>query len=211
MKNPWLDIPLDDYEAHMALPHVCQASLLADLLGSAIAEYKPRSVAILGCAGGNGLERISDTSVQRVVGIDINPNYAESTRARFEHRIPRLELFVGDIQTTDLPFAPVELVFAGLFFEYVDVDIVVERIHHMLRPDGVLLAVLQLPGPVPEVTPSPYVSLGALSSVMYFVPPGRLVVLAEQCGFHAGEPRTVRAAGEKRFHVQAFTASVPSP
>lgn len=31
MKNPWLDIPLDDYEGHMTLPQVAQAQMLAQL------------------------------------------------------------------------------------------------------------------------------------------------------------------------------------
>jgi hypothetical protein len=80
MKNPWLEIPLQEYEAHMALPNVGQAPLLAGLLAGTVYRYEPRSVAILGCSGGNGLERILDTQVQRIVGIDINPDYAERTR-----------------------------------------------------------------------------------------------------------------------------------
>ena len=30
MSNPWLDIPLADYEAHMALPSIGQSRLIAD-------------------------------------------------------------------------------------------------------------------------------------------------------------------------------------
>lgn len=117
MKNPWLEIPLEDYEAHMALPNVGQAPLLAGLLAGAVYRYEPHSLAILGCSGGNGLERILDTQVQRIVGIDINPDYVERTRLRFSNRMPGLELFVGDLQKDEFDFEPVELVFAGLFFE----------------------------------------------------------------------------------------------
>jgi len=209
MKNPWLEIPLDDYETHMALPHVGQALLLANLLGNVIDKYTPRSVAILGCAGGNGLERTLDTPIQRVVGIDINPNYVERTRIRFENLIPSLELFVGDVQTDEFAFEPVELIFAGLFFEYVEVDSVLDRIHAMLRPEGVLVVVLQLPSAVPEVTPSPYTSLGALSSVMHLVPPRRLAQLADKSGFHLLETHTTDSIGEKKFNVQTFSVSRP--
>ena len=34
MRNPWLDIPLADYEGHMASPEVAQAQMI----GAALAE-----------------------------------------------------------------------------------------------------------------------------------------------------------------------------
>lgn len=95
MKSPWLDIPLDDYESHMTLPYVGQAQLLSRLLSEAIESYRPSSLALLGCAGGNGLERVPSTSVERVVGIDINPQYLQRTADRYRDRIPRLEPFCG--------------------------------------------------------------------------------------------------------------------
>jgi hypothetical protein len=53
--NPWLTIPLSDYEAHTALPQVGQAQLLADLFAAEL-----RALAVVGrgarCAGGNGFE-----------------------------------------------------------------------------------------------------------------------------------------------------------
>src|SRR5438309_637460 len=52
MGNPWLQIPLTDYEGHMSLPYVAQADLLADLFGLALQRHLPDSVAVLGCAGG---------------------------------------------------------------------------------------------------------------------------------------------------------------
>ena len=52
MPNPWLTIPLADYEAHMALAEVAQAQFLARTLGALIdARPQARSVAVLGCAG----------------------------------------------------------------------------------------------------------------------------------------------------------------
>ena len=69
--NPWLTIPLADYEAHMALPQVGQAQLLADLFAAELHARSPSSVAVLGCAGGNGFERAPSTL--RVVGVDVAP------------------------------------------------------------------------------------------------------------------------------------------
>jgi hypothetical protein len=53
MRNPWLDVPLNDYEGHMALPGVGQADLIAELLYQAVARWAPASIAVIGCAGGN--------------------------------------------------------------------------------------------------------------------------------------------------------------
>lgn len=205
MKNPWLDIPLTDYEGHMTLPHVAQAQLLSDIFADALSKYMPRSVAVLGCAGGNGLERVSNQVTERVVGVDLNPDYIQQVHARFAHRIPRLELFVGDVQKERFPFSPVELIFAGLLFEYVDASAVLDNIRHMLHPDGTLITVVQLPNTeIPEITPSPFTSLCTLSSVMRLVPPELLKQIAANHGYGEIDARTVRATGGKDFHVQAF-------
>lgn len=209
MRNPWLDIPLADYEAHMGLPSVGQARLLARIFGETLKEYSPSSVALLGCAGGNGLEHVWETAVERVVCIDINPDYVEATRMRYRNRIRALELFVGDLQVDSFPFRPVDLAFAGLLLEYVDVAAVLPGIHAMLRPGGLLVAVLQMPGRLPEVTPSPFGSLGSLSTIMNLVDPAGLGALAVEAGFEPLDAKVVKAAGGKRFHVQPFRALGP--
>ena len=43
MRNPWLDIPLGDYEAHMALPAIGQSQLIADQLDILVRRYAPSS------------------------------------------------------------------------------------------------------------------------------------------------------------------------
>jgi len=58
-RNPWLDIPLQDYERYMSLPEIGQAQMLADQFELLIKRHSPASVALIGCAGGNGLERLT--------------------------------------------------------------------------------------------------------------------------------------------------------
>lgn len=205
MTNPWLDIPLSDYEGHMALPYVAQAELLSDMFAAALAELSPESVAVLGCAGGNGFERISPRVTERVIGIDLNPQYIQEAHRRFEERLPGLELFAGDIQTDFFPFEPVELVFAGLLLEYVDVELVLARITAMLTAHGRLITIVQLPNAaIPEVTPTPFTSLEKLSSVMHLVPPQEVERLAARHGLEQVQARTVQSAGGKMFAAQTF-------
>jgi hypothetical protein len=51
MGNPWLSLPLEDYEGHMNSPEVWQLGVLCDLFAEALAICRPASIAILGVAG----------------------------------------------------------------------------------------------------------------------------------------------------------------
>ncbi len=207
MKNPWLEIPLSDYEGHMALPEVGQATLLADIFADLLNRYQPNSVAVLGCAGGNGFERIPTTT--RVVAIDLNQSYMDQLAERFCRRIQRLELIVGDVQTDELRFSPVDLVYAGLIFEYVDVEIVLARLSSLVRPGGILGTVVQLEdSSIQKVTPSPFRSLENLSSFMKTVTPSQLRHLAEQHRFREVRSRFENASGGKVLAVQEFSQSI---
>jgi hypothetical protein len=90
----------------MALPHVAQFGLLADLFGLVLKMYSPESVAILGCAGGKGFDRVDPAATGRVVGIDLNPGYIAATTDRFRERLPSLRLLVGDMETEAVTFEP---------------------------------------------------------------------------------------------------------
>lgn len=210
MRNPWLDIPLADYERHMALPHVGQAQLLSKLFEETLRRYRPRTLALLGCAGGNGLEHVAAAGVQRVVGVDINEDYIACARARFGDRIAGLELFVGDMETDEFDFLPVELAYAGLLFEYVDVRRTLARIHSMLRPGGILVAVLQLPSEAASVTPSQFRSLESLSSLMRLVAPEDFQRHALASGFDPISARIEEVKGGKQFLLQTLRAAADS-
>src|SRR5579872_7410889 len=80
--HPWLAVPLDDYERHMSSAPVRQLDALADLFGEALRICQPQSVAVLGVAGGNGLDRVDPAVTRRVVGIDIHPEYLDAVRQR---------------------------------------------------------------------------------------------------------------------------------
>lgn len=191
MANPWLTIPADDYEGHMSSPEVGQLQALSELFGSVIAELRPGSVAVLGCSTGNGFEHISPTVTQRVIGVDINPAYLEILRQRFAVRLPNLALLEGDIASPSFQIEPVSLIFAGLVFEYVELDRTLRNIARCLLPGGTLVAALQLPSGVsPQITPTRFASLEALAPIM------RLVDVA---GFSSacGERGLVRARAER--------------
>src|SRR5690349_12421222 len=155
MSSPWLNLPLSDYEGHMSAPNVGQAELIADVLSSALEEFRPASVAVVGCAGGNGFDRINPSDVTRVVGVDINRAYLDVASTRYSGRFRSLELHCSDISQDKLEVEPVDLVYAALVFEYVNVDLTLQRLATVCRDGGHLVTLLQLPSAsVATVTPT---------------------------------------------------------
>jgi SAM-dependent methyltransferase len=172
MTNPWLTIPAEDYEAHMASPEVGQLQVLSQLFKTVLEEQRPESLAVLGCSTGNGFEHIDPSTTRRVVGIDINPSYLGVARTRFLGSLPMLELLEQDFTSAAFAIHPVSLIFAALVFEYVGVGEAVRNISRSLTPGGFLVAALQLPSPASTpVTKTRFESLEALVPIMNLVSP----------------------------------------
>lgn len=211
MRNPWLDIPLADYEAHMALPTVGQADLIARELATLLRGYSPTSIAIIGCAGGNGFDCAAGSGISRVVGVDINPQYIERARERYEGRIPGLELHIADIQACQSLFEPVDLIYVALVLEYADLDRTMGVLAAHCNSNGVLAVLSQLPHEtMAHVSPSPYASLQLLAPGMRLISQEELRRQAEHAGFAPLHSGTVTAIGGKRFRIDEFRIRAPA-
>ena len=162
MANPWISIPLADYEGHMKSAEVQQLDALSDLFGEALACCRPASVAVLGIAGGNGLDRVDGTITNRVVGLDINPSYLNAVRQRYADTCS-LELYCVDLAEQLIDIAPVQLVHAALVFEHAGTGICLENALSLVAPGGALSVVLQLPSQFEQgVAPSQFSSIQKL-------------------------------------------------
>jgi hypothetical protein len=175
MSHPWLHVPIADYEAHMTLPSVAQSQLLASTLQSIVTRFQPRSLAILGAAGGNGLELVDSAIVRRVVALDFNPDYLAVCTSRHAASFAEFQPVLHDLSQGFPPIEPVECVFAGLLLEYLNVASFCDELPSMLVPSGVFATVLQLPSDgLPEVSDSPFPSLTQLQPAFSFVSPTHL-------------------------------------
>ncbi len=144
----------------------------------------------------------------RVVAIDINPRYIEETSNRYATRLPGLELYVHDIQQPGLALDPVEFVYAGLVFEYVELEPTFATLKSLCRPNGVLAAVLQLPcESLPAISDSPFTSLQALDPIMRLVPPADLLACAAEVGFVPCTSHSLVLPSGKEFSVQVLRLS----
>lgn len=162
--NPWLSIPLADYEGHMDAAQ--QLTALSSLFARALDICQPVSVAVLGIAGGNGLEQIprAAASITRIVGVDINAQYLDEVERRFGAELP-LELHCVDLARDELRVPRVALVHAGLFFEHAGIGRALDHALALVAPGGYLSIVLQLPSSnQPGVTATPFASIQTLAS-----------------------------------------------
>jgi Methyltransferase domain len=207
MSNPWLDIPLAEYEGHMSLPEVGQAHLLAEVFDRAIKRWSPVSIALIGCAGGNGFERLAAGTIDRLIGVDVNPDYIEQARRRYAQRLSNIELLCADVQSQSLMYGPVDLTYAALLFEYVDMAAALDTLKRNSRANARLTTVVQLAhSTLSPVSSSPYRSLGRLASIMKLVAPEDLRGAAVQAGFAYDDSEILMSASGKQFCVQNFRA-----
>lgn len=182
MRNPWLDIPLPDYEGHMNSPNVAQLAALADLFEEALTYCHPESVAILGIAGGNGLDRIDLHVTKHIVGIDIHSAYLDAVRARYP-QLP-LTLYCFDLEQGTLSEQSASLVHAALIFEHAGTAQCLRNAASLVAPNGHLAVVLQLPSTTQaEVSPTQFKSMLALSTQFQLVDPPSLQQSLESLGF----------------------------
>lgn len=201
-QNPWQSIPLSDYEGHMRAPGVEQLAALSLLFSRALQRVRPKSVAVLGIAGGNGLEHI-DGSVSRVVGVDIRSEYLEEVRRRFP-ALP-LELHRLDLTTDRIAAAPVDLVHAALIFEHTGLGGALDNALSLVAPGGSLSVVLQLPSTAATVAPTPFSSMQSLREHVSLIAFDGFRELVESRDFDPIAEEAMALPGGKSFWLGIFS------
>ncbi len=205
IENPWLKIPYDDYERHMELPDVAQLEVLSNIFNEVVELYNPKSLALIGCATGNGFEKLEGKNFDNVVGVDINPDYINICRSRYENKIGSLGLLCGDLLMVNLQQSSFDLIHAALLFEYVDVEKAISKIAGWLKPGGVLSVVLQLSSnssaPVSE---TPFESIKILIPYIKLVDENWFIEICENYQLKLEKKYEVELQKGKRFLVVHF-------
>ncbi len=196
----------------MAHPTVGQTPLLAKLLGDAMDEFKPRRIALVGCATGNGLDRVNPEQAKRVLALDINPEYLTLTAARYGELLGkrltcrRVDLADKKAAGDAMVSGDFDLIHAALIFEYVDPVMLMPVLAEALDAEGVLVVLLQLPtseqAPVSE---SPFEGMRVLDSIFKLVPPEHFAAIAKSVGlFRIRLERHKLTAAGKEFELSMW-------
>jgi ubiquinone/menaquinone biosynthesis C-methylase UbiE len=204
--NPWLLIPAADYERHMADPEVGQHDFLNDVIKDVLKRHPPKKMLVAGCATGNGFEHIDYNTVEKVVAIDINPEYIEILRRRFVKHLDKIETICSDINECGFHGAAFDLIHCALIFEYLDPEKTLGRLRRWLARDGWMSVVLQMPDPAsPLVTDTAYKSLRRLEGFMRLLDPEDLNMIAAANGLNIQESRTCRLLSGKKFYTALYS------
>jgi ubiquinone/menaquinone biosynthesis C-methylase UbiE len=180
--HPWTQIPLPDYEKHMTHETVGQLQLLSQLTKQKLAHYNPQSFAILGVCGGNGFEHIDNAITSFVYGIDINTDYLKACKERFGLKIPHLKLMECDVNKKPLPRFDVNLFWAALIFEYIDMDKGLAQINKNLKDKGSLVVVIQKNNGATSVSPTGVEAIKKAGEVFNLVDETLLIDKAKRMG-----------------------------
>ncbi len=182
MKNPWREVPLDQYERHMAEQKVYQLQELNRLMERQLNGYPVNSVAILGVAGGNGLEHIEADQYESVVGVDINDEYLNACWRRYPKLQSCLKLICADLRKPEISLPQVDLVIANLVLEYIGIGCFFHCLD-TIRP-RLVSCVVQQGQKENVVSPSPYVQeLQRVEEIYQDIDPTGLVARMREAGW----------------------------
>lgn len=204
--NPWLFIPLEDYERHMSHDLVGQSILLNALTKKHLYEIKPETVIFLGITGGNGLEHIDNTVTKAVYGIDINSDYLKTAFARYQPAITSLQLLNLDIVEHSETICRAELIWAALIMEYTGIDKVFEFSANNLGVNGHLIVSIQYNNNKQSVTDTGIESIKKAGEIFSIVDPDILLTRAAEFGYTLiGKEENLLPNGKsiKTFHFIA--------
>lgn len=201
-QNPWLNIPVEDYEGHMSAQNVMQSKMLSEIFADVMNGISPKSIAFLGCTTGNGFEHLIGKDIEQIVGVDINPEYLSACSKRFAKKLPQLKLICEDLSKVNFPNSTFDLIHAALVFEYVDTDMLLSKISVWLKPGGIISVVLQLPSEASApVTETPFESIKSLVSFIKLIDPVEFKTLAQKHGLEEITNEIVKLKSGKSFSV----------
>lgn len=182
MGNPWEEIPLADYEAHMSLDSVRQLQTLWHIMQSQLEAGSAGTVMILGVAGGNGLDLIAPGRFRRVYGVDVNAAYLAETAGRYPALGDALVCLREDLTEAEIRLPEAELVIANLIVEYIGYECFLNVLRRV-RPRYVS-CVLQLNSAEAWVSESPYTRVfDRLEAVHHTVEPQGLRAAMASAGW----------------------------
>ena len=182
MSNPWEKINLSDYENHMSLDTVYQLQALSEMMHEQFYTYDVNSIMILGIAGGNGLEHIDRTRINKVYGVDVNKDFLKGCEMRYSELQGVFEPIHADLLCEELQLPSSQLLIANLLVEYIGYECF-QKVVKMVKPEYVS-CIVQINTGESFVSDSPYLhAFDCLDEVHHQMEETKLITCMKMIGY----------------------------
>ncbi|MCP4180279.1 MAG: class I SAM-dependent methyltransferase [bacterium] len=200
-KNPWLEIPCDDYENHMSDKDVGQLQILSKITKNILEQYTPQIFAVLGCATGNGFEHFDNKITHTVHAIDINSEYLNIVRKKYMSKLPSLNIHNIDIDEEELYFQDVDLFLLALILEYVDIEACLKKVLETMKKGGNMVIVIIESNKEDFVSNTEYTSLLKLTKISKVVNIDKIKIIIKKLGAEISNIEKIKINTNKSFII----------
>ncbi len=207
MSNPWEKINLSDYEKHMSLDTVYQLQALSEMMHEQFYTYDVNSIMILGIAGGNGLEHIDRTRINKVYGVDVNKDFLKECEMRYSELQGVFEPIHADLLSEELQLPTSQLLIANLLVEYIGYECF-QKVVKMVSPEYIS-CIIQINTGDSFVSDSPYLhAFDCLDEVHHQMEEDELILSMEDIEYKTERIREKELPNGKKFVRIDFKRSI---
>lgn len=199
MSNPWENVNLSDYENHMKLDSVMQLQTINQLMNEQFNSYPVTNVMVLGIAGGNGLEHIETDKYKKVYGVDVNCEYLNMVRTRYQNLSEVLELLHKDLTKESNLLPTSEFIVANLLIEYIGYDAFRKTVL-TVKPKYVSTIIQINSDEDVWVSESPYIHVfDELDTIHYPIREDKLITVMDEIGYNFINNKPISLPNGKRL------------
>jgi len=200
LKNPWEKIDLEVYEKHMSHDNVYQLQKLNEIMKEQFQDNKHENVGVLGVAGGNGLNNIDISNVRKVFAIDVNREYLNVCRERYDYMGEILETICRDINDKEFSFPKTDLIVCNLIIEYIGEEQFVAIVERNKENIKLISCVIQDNEKNSFVSDSEYSShFTPITSINHDINDNKLKNLFAKIGFNCIKIKSYNLPNNKSF------------
>lgn len=200
MENPWGKIDLEVYEKHMSHDNVYQLQKLNEIMKEQFQDNKHEYIGVLGVSGGNGLNNIDISKVKKVFAIDVNKEYLNVCRERYDYMGEILVTICRDINDKEFCFPKTDLLVCNLIIEYIGEEQFVAIVDRNKENIKLISCVIQENEKNSFVSDSEYSShFTPITSINHDINYNKLKNLFSKIGFNCIKTKTYNLPNNKSF------------
>ena len=205
MNNLWTDIKVAEYEGHMKF--IKQYELLNCIFKEQLSAHQYKTIGILGIGCGNGLEYIKPNTI--VYGYDINSNFLNECRSRYENSNYKLILNKIDLTDKKAEITSCDILISNLVVEYIGKYNFI-RIINNSKPRYVSVVLQMTFDKEKAISYSPYIKvLQNISSIRTEIFPQDLTSTFDLVGYQLVYSKTYNIDQFKSFIRMDFSYLAP--